>query len=174
MDSRRLPFELLFYLSQFCPHLKDHIALKEHIHPLSRTNFENFCRKKETVKLFIFNAHWIAYLRAPALVGVAQWVERGLQTMGSPVRFPVGEHAWVAGQAPSRGYSRSNHTLMFLIDFISRIKYMSLNYKDYFIALFPPKEVINFTGMKLSFKLVLSMFFCKEAIKWISKSIFHL
>ena len=33
---------------------------------------------------------------------------------GSLVRFPVRTHAWVAGQAPSRGLVRGNHTLMFL------------------------------------------------------------
>ena len=38
----------------------------------------------------------------------------GLQTKGSLVRFPVRAHAWVAGQVPSRGCMRGNHTLMFL------------------------------------------------------------
>ena len=37
-----------------------------------------------------------------------------LQTKGSPVRFPVRARAWVAGQVPSRGCVRGNHTLMFL------------------------------------------------------------
>ena len=37
-----------------------------------------------------------------------------LQTKGSPVRFPVRARAWVAGQVPSRGCMRGNHTLMFL------------------------------------------------------------
>ena len=50
-----------------------------------------------------------------ALAGVAQWIERaGLRTKGSPVRFPVRAHAWVAGQVPSRGCVRGNHTMMFL------------------------------------------------------------
>ena len=51
---------------------------------------------------------------AQALAGVAQWIESGLRTKGSPVRFPVRAHAWVAGQVPSGGHVRSNHTLMFL------------------------------------------------------------
>ena len=38
-----------------------------------------------------------------ALAGVAQWIELGLRTKGSPVRFPVRAHAWVAGQVPSGG-----------------------------------------------------------------------
>ena len=38
----------------------------------------------------------------------------GLRSKGSLVQFPVGAHAWVAGQVPSRGRARSNHTLMFL------------------------------------------------------------
>ena len=43
------------------------------------------------------------------------WLVRlsGLRTRGSPVRFPVREHAWVAGQFPSWGCTRGNHTLMF-------------------------------------------------------------
>ena len=36
----------------------------------------------------------------------------GLRTKRLLVRFPVRAHAWVVGQIPSRGYSRSNHTLM--------------------------------------------------------------
>ena len=38
----------------------------------------------------------------------------GLRTKESPVWFPVRAHAWVAGQVPSRGCVRGNHTLMFL------------------------------------------------------------
>ena len=34
----------------------------------------------------------------------------GLRTKGSPVGFPVRAHAWVAGQVPSRGRVRGNHT----------------------------------------------------------------
>ena len=37
-----------------------------------------------------------------------------LQTKGSPVRFPVRAHAWVAGQVPSRGGVGGNYTLIFL------------------------------------------------------------
>ena len=49
-----------------------------------------------------------------ALAGVAQCMSADLKTEGSPVRFPVRAHAWVAGQVPSRGRTRGNHTLMFL------------------------------------------------------------
>ena len=38
----------------------------------------------------------------------------GLKTKQSLVQFPVWAHAWVAGQVPSRGCVRGNHTLMFL------------------------------------------------------------
>ena len=41
-------------------------------------------------------------------------LKAGLLTKGSPVHFPVRAHAWVAGQVPSRGHTRANHTLMFL------------------------------------------------------------
>ena len=37
-----------------------------------------------------------------------------LGTKGSPVQFPVRAQAWVAGQDPSWGCVRGNHTLMFL------------------------------------------------------------
>ena len=37
-----------------------------------------------------------------------------LQNKMSPVRFPVRAHAWLAGQVPSRGHRRGNHTLMIL------------------------------------------------------------
>ena len=49
-----------------------------------------------------------------ALAAVAQWIERGLQTKGLPVQFPVRSHAWVAGQVSSGGHMRDNHTLIFL------------------------------------------------------------
>ena len=38
----------------------------------------------------------------------------GLPTKGSLVQFPVKAHAWVAGQVPSRGHVKGNHTMMFL------------------------------------------------------------
>ena len=48
------------------------------------------------------------------LAGVAQQIENGLRTKGSSVGFPVRTHAWDAGQVPSGGHVRDNHTLMFL------------------------------------------------------------
>ena len=42
----------------------------------------------------------------------------GLQTKGLLVQFPVRAHAWIAGQVPSRGRVRVNHTLMFLSLFL--------------------------------------------------------
>ena len=52
------------------------------------------------------------------LTGVAQWTEWRPANKGSPVRFPVHTHAWVAGQVPSRGHARGNHTLLFLSLFL--------------------------------------------------------
>ena len=52
-----------------------------------------------------------------ALASVAQWIEHGpvnQRVTGQRVQFPVRAHAWVAGQVPSGGHMRSNHTLMFL------------------------------------------------------------
>ena len=37
-----------------------------------------------------------------------------LQTKGSLVRFPVRAHAWVVGQVPGKGCTRSNHLFKFL------------------------------------------------------------
>ena len=49
-----------------------------------------------------------------ALAGVAQWLSAGLWIKGLLVWFLVRAYAWVSGQVPSRGCTRSNHTLMFL------------------------------------------------------------
>ena len=38
----------------------------------------------------------------------------GLTVKELPVGFPVRAHAWVVGQAPSRGRARGSHTRMFL------------------------------------------------------------
>ena len=57
--------------------------------------------------------HFIKNLK-PALAGVAQWIEHGLGTKGLPVQFQVRTYAWVAGQVPSRGHTRGNHTLIFI------------------------------------------------------------
>ena len=76
-----------------------------------------------------------------ALASVAQrlsGLSTSLRTKGSPVRFPVRAHAWVAGQVPSRGRMRSNHTLMFL----SLSPHLSLCLK---IKLKKKKEMIYLT-----------------------------
>ena len=39
-----------------------------------------------------------------ALAGVAQWIDSWLWTKGSPVRFPIKAHVWVAGWVPSGGH----------------------------------------------------------------------
>ena len=62
-----------------------------------------------------------------ALAGVTQWIERRLQTKGSPVRFPVRAHACVVGQVPSWGHMRGNHTLMFLSLSFSLLSPLSKN-----------------------------------------------
>ena len=49
----------------------------------------------------------------PWLVWLSGW-SASLKTKGLPVQFPVRAHAWVAGQVPSRGHARGNHTLIFL------------------------------------------------------------
>ena len=54
------------------------------------------------------------YLNKNGLAGVAQWNERRPANQRVAIRFPVRAHAWVAGQVPSKGRTRGNHTLMFL------------------------------------------------------------
>ena len=49
--------------------------------------------------------HWLVWLSG---------LSAGMHTKGSWVQFPVRAHAWVAGQVPSMGHARGNHTLMFL------------------------------------------------------------
>ena len=45
---------------------------------------------------------------------MAQWIEHRPGNQTVVVQFPVRAYAWVAGQVPSRGRSRGNHTLVFL------------------------------------------------------------
>ena len=54
--------------------------------------------------------HWLMWLNG---------LSPGLRTKGLLFRFPVRAHAWVAGQVPSRGRVKGNHTLMFLLPFPS-------------------------------------------------------
>ena len=62
-------------------------------------------------KMFI--ALYLKYIYSPSWC-VSVDLSAGLQTKGSPVRFPVRAHAWVAGQVPSGRHARGNHTLIFL------------------------------------------------------------
>ena len=57
-----------------------------------------------------------------SLAGVAQWIDHGLQTKGSPDRFPVRAPAWGADQVPSGGHVRGNHTLICLSLFSPSLK----------------------------------------------------
>ena len=54
-----------------------------------------------------------SYIILPWLVWLSG-LNACLQTKGSPVLFPVRAHAWVVDQVPTRGHTRSNHTLLFL------------------------------------------------------------
>ena len=58
-------------------------------------------------------------INQPWLVGLSG-LSAGLQTKVSLVRFPVREHAWVAGQAPGGGaHERQPHTDVSLPLFLS-------------------------------------------------------
>ena len=48
------------------------------------------------------------------LAGEVQWIEHRVENQRVVIQFPVRAHAWVAGQVPSKGCVRGNHTLMFL------------------------------------------------------------
>ena len=65
-------------------------------------------------------------LPTPLLVWLSG-LSTSLQTKGSPVRFPVRAHAWVAIQVPSRGHERDNDTLMFLSLFSSPLLSPKIN-----------------------------------------------
>ena len=56
-----------------------------------------------------------------------------LRTKGFPVQFPIRAHAWVAGQVPSRGHARGNHTLMLLSLSPSLPLYLKINKISYIL-----------------------------------------
>ena len=57
------------------------------------------------VCVFKYFSPWLVWLSG---------LSASLRTKGLLVRFPVRAHAWFAGQVPSGGCTRGNHTLMFL------------------------------------------------------------
>ena len=59
------------------------------------------------------------YRISPGWCGSVDWAP-GLHTKGLLVQFPIRAHTRVAGQVPSRGCVRGNHTLMFLSFSVSR------------------------------------------------------
>ena len=61
--------------------------------------------EESTVTLRRAEEPWLVWLKG---------LSASLQNKGSPVQFPVGAQAWVAGQVPSEGCTRGNHTLIFL------------------------------------------------------------
>ena len=88
-----------YYRHCFCPKNEDCRAQTR----LGKKHPANVARAWCFIKFFNYN-----------LTGVAQWIEWGLQTKGSPVWLPVRAQAWVAGHVPSRGCAGGSHTLMFL------------------------------------------------------------
>ena len=64
-------------------------------------------------------ARWLSCLeRHPVHQKIAGSILGQSTSLGSLVRFPVRAHAWFAGQVPSRGHVRGNHTSMFLSLFL--------------------------------------------------------
>ena len=53
-------------------------------------------------------------IHSSALAGVAQWIDHRPANQRVAGSIASQGHAWVAGPVPSRGYTRGNHTLMFL------------------------------------------------------------
>ena len=67
---------------------------------------------------------WLTWLSG---LNASLWTKRSL------VGFPVRAQAWVAGQVPSRGCTRGNHTLMFLFlsfSFPSPLKINKIFFKN--------------------------------------------
>ena len=69
------------------------------------TGFVLFYKDKKKSFLKGRDLPWLVWLSG---------LSAGLQTKGSLVRFPVRAHAWIVGQAPSRGLVRGNHKSVFL------------------------------------------------------------
>ena len=63
--------------------------------------------------LILFEEKCVFPQRGKSLAGLAQWIECWTVKQKVTGLIPVRAHAWVAGQVPSRGCERSNHTLMF-------------------------------------------------------------
>ena len=59
----------------------------------------------EILLKFSVNQPWLVWLSG---------LSAGQRTKCLPFQFPVRAHAWVAGQVPSGGHVRGNHTLPFL------------------------------------------------------------
>ena len=59
--------------------------------------------------------------------GVAQWIECQPANQRVAGSIPGRAHAWVVGQVPSKGLTRSNHTLMFLSVSFSLLSPLSKN-----------------------------------------------
>ena len=88
----------------------------------------------------------------------------GLQTKGS---IPNGAHAWVAGQVPSCGCTRGNHTLMFLSSFspllFLKIKYLKIYiYVPSFSYVLVPRVHIPFSSNVNTFPVLEQWAFTEE------------
>ena len=81
---------------------------------------------KIDLNLWVYGGAQKILVTGPWLVWLSG-LNAGLETKGSLVQFPVRAHAWVAGQVPSRGCMRGNHTLMFLSPSFSLTSPLSKN-----------------------------------------------
>ena len=61
----------------------------------------------------LLGSHCLTKKRTPALAGVVQRIEHRLSNQRVTSSIPS-QGKWVAGQVPSRGHERGNHTLTFL------------------------------------------------------------
>ena len=61
-----------------------------------------FSKDFKTINSKKLNLPWLVWLSG---------LSASLRTKGYLVQFPVRAHAWVAGQVPSRGRLRGNHTV---------------------------------------------------------------
>ena len=92
----------------------EYVKVTSRLRELER--FVSICRISECP---VTTTQWV-WTSCPFKNDVELWLvwlsglSTSLRTEGSPVWFPVRAHFWVAGQVPSRGWVRGNHTLMFL------------------------------------------------------------
>ena len=97
---------------RICTHLSNITGWKIWLATLPGHKEQRVSRLSVIVLIYVCNDRQ-KFKKQPWLVWLSIF-SASLETKGSPVRFPVRAHAWVASWVPCRGHVRGNHILMFL------------------------------------------------------------